>query len=161
MLRNLITFVNRIHRVSIKSRCNFKNLLRRQMKRQTSENYWKRRGIYLSFLLSYLIYLYMGIISCTKHIKTVLDFLHDRCSWSSTPPLIEHCLCLHKFLVPCTNWWTWRWISSTLSSEVSLSLQIRFDFNKPWYTPWLLSRSSHFVRGSFNSILFINRVPEI
>ena len=23
-----------------------------------------------------------------------------RCSWSSTPPCIEHCPCLHKFLVP-------------------------------------------------------------
>ena len=40
------------------------------------------------FILPYLIYRYMGIISCTKRIKTVLDFLHDRyfpprCSSSS------------------------------------------------------------------------------
>ena len=83
-----------------------------------------------------------------------------RCSWSFIPPFIEHCLCHHKFLVPCTNWWSWRWISSILSSEVSPSLQIRFSFNKQWYTLCLLLRSSHFVR-SFNSILFINRVPEM
>ena len=31
------------------------------------------------FSLPHLVHPYMGIISCTKHVKTVLDFLHDRC----------------------------------------------------------------------------------
>ena len=30
------------------------------------------------FMLPHSIHLCMGIISCTKHIKTLLDFLHDR-----------------------------------------------------------------------------------
>ena len=67
-------------RVSIKSLYNFKNLLQRQMKRQISGNYYKIRRIYLSlFFLPHLIHLYMGTINCTNHIKTVLDFVHDRC----------------------------------------------------------------------------------
>ena len=68
-------FTLELHGVSIKSLCNFKNLSQRQMKRQTSGNYCKMRRICLSFLLSRLIHLYIGAISCTKHIKTVLDFL--------------------------------------------------------------------------------------
>ena len=43
------------------------------------------------FFLSHLIYLYMGTISCTKHVRTVLDFLHGRCS----PRLF---LVVHSFL---------------------------------------------------------------
>ena len=130
------------------------------MKRQTSENYYKMRRIYLSLSLPYLTHFYMGTISCTKHIGT--RFL-TRSMFSSDvlgrplPPL-SYCPCLHKFLAPCTNW---RWISSILSSEIWLSLQIRFGFNKPLYTLCLLLRSSHFVRSSFNSILFINRIPKM
>ena len=127
------------YRVSVMSLYNFENLSQRQMKRQTSGNYYRMRRIYLSFFSAVFL----------------------RCSWSSTPPFIQHCPYLHKFLVPCTNRWSWRWISSILGSEVSPSLQIRFRFNKPRYTLCLLPRSSHFVRCSFNSILFINRVPEM
>ena len=61
----------------VKSLCNFKNLLQRQMKRQISGNYYNMR------FLSHLIHLCMGTINCTMHVKTVLDFLHDQCSWSS------------------------------------------------------------------------------
>ena len=64
--------------VSIKSLYNFKNLLQRQMRGQMSGNYYKIRRIYLSFFpfffSPHLIHFYMGAISCTKHIKTVLDF---------------------------------------------------------------------------------------
>ena len=38
-----------IYRVSIKPLYNFKNLLQRQMKKQTSGNYYKMRSICLSF----------------------------------------------------------------------------------------------------------------
>ena len=55
---------------------NFKNLLQRQqMKGQISGNYYKMRRVYLSFFLSYSMHLYMGTISRTKHIKTMVDFL--------------------------------------------------------------------------------------
>ena len=58
------------------------------------------------FFLPHLIHLYMDIISCTKHIKTVLNFLHDRSFpqmfLKSTSSFIEHCPCFHEFLVPCT-----------------------------------------------------------
>ena len=40
-----------LYRVSIKSLYNFRNLLRRQMKRQISGNYCKMRRMYLSFFL--------------------------------------------------------------------------------------------------------------
>ena len=95
--------------LSIKSLYYFKYLLQRQMRGQISGNYFKTGRIYLSsFFLPDLLHLYMGIISCTKHIKTVLDFLHDWCfpqMFLVTPPFIEHCSCFHKFLVPCTNRW--------------------------------------------------------
>ena len=68
-----------------------------------------------------------------------------RCSWSPTTPFIQHGPCLHKFIVPCTNWRTRWWISSILSSVVLLSLHIRFCLNKPGYTLCLLLRSSHFI----------------
>ena len=55
--------------VSVKSLYNFKNLLQRQMERQTSESYCKMRRICLSFLLPHLVRLYMGAVSCTKHIS--------------------------------------------------------------------------------------------
>ena len=67
------------YRVFIKSLYNFKNLLQRQMKRQISGNCYKMKRIYLSLFSPHLIHLYMGTISCTKHIRTILDFLHDRC----------------------------------------------------------------------------------
>ena len=54
------------YRVSIKSLYNFKNLSERRMKRQISGNYYKMRRIHLSSLCT---------IGCTKHVKTVLDFL--------------------------------------------------------------------------------------
>ena len=66
-----------LYRVSIKSLYNFENLLQRQMKRQIGGNYYERSRICLSFFLPRLTHLHMGTISCTKHIKTVLDFLHD------------------------------------------------------------------------------------
>ena len=34
-----------------------------------------------------------------KSLPYTLDVFF-RCSWSPTPPCIEHCSCLHKFLVP-------------------------------------------------------------
>ena len=81
--------------VSIKSLYNFKNLLQRQIKRQISENYYKMRRIYLSFFLSYLIHLYTCPISCTKHIKTVLDYVLGRplLALSNTVPVFINFLC--------------------------------------------------------------------
>ena len=135
-----------MYRLSIKSLYNFKNLLQREMKRQIDRNYYKMRRVYSSFF---------PLVARSTSRRYLISYKIDAfLRWSSTLPFIEHCL--HKFLVPCTNWWTWRWISSILSSEASLSLQIRLGFNKPWYALCLFLRSSHFVSGSFNSILFVN-----
>ena len=82
-----------------------------------------------------------------------------RCSWSFTS-LFTNTVSINfscHARIDEHNWW----ISFIFSSEVSLRLQIRFGFDKPWYALCLLSRSSHFVRGSFNSILFISRAPEM
>ena len=64
-----------------------KNLLQRQMKRHISGSHYKMRRIHSSFLCLYMVTII--VYSCTKHIKTLLDFLHDRCFHK----------CLHKFLV--------------------------------------------------------------
>jgi hypothetical protein len=47
------------------------------MKRQISGNYYKMRRIFKFFLLLHLIRLHIGTISCTKHIKTVLDYKNN------------------------------------------------------------------------------------
>ena len=71
-----------LYRVFIKSLYNFENLSQWQMKRQISGNYYEMRRMYLSlfffFLPRSIQFFYMGTISCTKHVMTVLDFLHDR-----------------------------------------------------------------------------------
>ena len=46
------------YRLSIKSLYNFKNLLRRQMKRQIRENYYNMRRVYLSYFASFNTLLY-------------------------------------------------------------------------------------------------------
>ena len=77
----------RRYRVSVKSLYNLKDLLRRQMKGQISGNYYKMTRIHLSFFFFFflprLVHFYMSTISYTKHIKTALDFLHDRCFFCS------------------------------------------------------------------------------
>ena len=44
-----------LHRVSMKSLYNFKDLLQRHMKRQTSGNYCKMRRVYLSTIYKYIV----------------------------------------------------------------------------------------------------------
>ena len=59
---------------------------------------------------------------------------------------IQHWPSLHKFFVPSTNWRPWWWIFFILSPVPSLSLNVRFYFNKLGYTLCLLYRSNHLIR---------------
>ena len=94
----------------------------------------------------------MGTISCTKHIKTVLDFLHDRCF-------------PRMFLVlPLSN---------TIPVSINFLCHARIDERDGGSLPYLVLKfrrvcrsnlvsinalclllsSSHFLMGSFNSIV--------
>ena len=140
------------YRVSIRYLYNFENLLQRQMKRQTSGNYYKMTRVYLSFPWPHLIHLCISAIRCTKLIKTLLDFLHDRCF-------------PRMFLVlPLSN---------TIPVSINFLCHARIDERDGGSLPYLVLKfrrvcrsnlvsinalclllsSSHFLMGSFNSIV--------
>ena len=102
-------------------------------------------------------------ISCTKHIKTVLEFL------TRSMFLVVHSS-LYRTLVPVSiNFLRHSRIDGRDGGSLpylvlgSFAVFCRSDlvFNKSWYILCLLSSSSHFVRASFNSVSFINSVPEM
>ena len=82
---------NREYRVSIKSLYNFKNLLPRQVKIQTSGNYYRMRRTYSSFCFaSFNIHLYMGTINCSISCH-VVAYPHQWWQWRQWSPALDWC----------------------------------------------------------------------
>ena len=155
--------------VSIKSLYNFKNLLHRQMKRQISGNYYKMRRIYLSFFL-----VFFASFSIPLYGHHQLHEAHQDCTRFLTRSMFSSDV-LGRPLLPLSN---------TVPVSINFLCHARTDgpdggslsylvlkfrrvcrsdlvSNKARYTLCLLLRSGHFLRGSFNSILFINVIKTL
>ena len=118
------------------------------------------------FFLRYAMHLYIDTISCTMHIKTILDFLDDRCLPQMF--LIVHSSNFYRTLyLPTINFLCHARIDKRDGGSLPyFVLKFRrvcrselVSINHDTHCAFL-SRNSHFVKGSFNSILFTNRVPE-
>ena len=89
------TQVQGVHKVSLQ----FEKFITKANEKTDKWKLLQNETCVFKFSSPHLIHLYVDTISCTKHIKTVLDFLHDRCFSQmflvvSTPPFIEHCVSL-------------------------------------------------------------------
>ena len=67
--------IQRVHKVSLQ----LKKFITKASEKTDRWKLLQNETYIFKFSLPHLIHLYMGTISCTKHIKTILDFLHDRC----------------------------------------------------------------------------------
>ena len=123
----------------VKSLYNFKNLLQRQMKRQMRWILLQSETYIFKF---YLPYLYMGTISCTKHMKTIFGFF-----WSMFSSDVPGCP-----LLPLSN---------TVPVSINFSCHPRIDGRDDGSLPYLVLK----FRESADPIWFqqtmIRTVPSI